>query len=357
MILHHCHIEQTTDREERVFLTKELVMVRTSETGMPLAMVRKRRADETETRASIVLLHGYGQNRYVWHLPGRSFSAHLASAGYDVFNLELRGHGRSRHLGSRLPADVSDFVREDVPAALAEVQRLSGSRRVFLVGHSLGGLVSYAAAAALPELVAGVVSIGSPYHFARGSRTLTALGDVMLALDRRVPLGSGMVPLKHWAEAVRLARVFIESPIFPLPIRGFSPGSIEPRILSQHMSLAMDQGSVTVLRNLFISAAEARRGGQRLSGLSGYARAFEALDLPLLVIAGSRDDLAPPTSVEPAFDRSRSSDKTYRVFPRGHLDLIVGRDAPQTIWPLVEAWLATHVRLGEFERFSGAPAA
>jgi alpha-beta hydrolase superfamily lysophospholipase len=357
MILHRARIEQTVDHDDRVSLMKELVMVRTSETGMPLAMVRKRRVDAIETRAPVVLVHGYGQNRYAWHLPGRSFSAHLAGAGYDVFNLELRGHGRSRHLGSRRPADISDFVREDLPAALAEVQRLSGERRIFLIGHSMGGLVSYAAAAALPELIAGIVSIGSPYHFARGSRALTALGDVMLALDRRVPLGTGMVPLKHWAEAVRLARVFVESPIFPLPLRGFSPGSIEPLILSQHMSLAMDQGSITVLRNLFISAAEARRGGQRLSGLSGYARAFEALDKPLLVIAGSLDDLAPPTSVEPAFARSRSADKLYRVFPRGHLDLVVGRDAPQTVWPLIEAWLATHVRRAELERFVGDPAA
>lgn len=356
MILHSRSVEQTIDRDERVVVTKELVMTRVPETGMPLAMVRKRRADLTETRAPIVLIHGYGQNRYAWHLPARSFSAYLARAGFDVFNLELRGHGRSRHLGSRRPADASEFVREDVPAALAEVRRLSGERGIYLIGHSLGGLVSYASAATYPELVAGLVSIGSPYHFARGSRTLTTLGDALLAIDRRVPLGNGMVPLKHWGEAMRLARVFVESPLFPLPIRGFSPGSMDPLILSQHMSLAMDQGSVTVLRNLFLNAAEARRGGHRLSGLSGFARAFEGLDLPLLVIAGSKDDLAPPASVEPAFDRSRSHDKTYRVYPRGHLDLIVGNDSPLTIWPLVETWLATHVRRGA-QRSALPPAA
>jgi alpha-beta hydrolase superfamily lysophospholipase len=346
MILHRRRIEQTVNRDERVTLVKELVMARVPPSGMPLAMVRKRPAEDG-AHTPVVLIHGYGQNRYAWHLPGRSFSAYLAAAGFDVFNLELRGHGRSRHLGSRRPADVSEFVREDVPAALDEVAKLSGARKVFLVGHSLGGLVSYASAAALPDRVAGVVSLGSPYHFTRGSWALTALGDLMLALDRRVPLGAGAVPLKAWGEAMRLARVFIESPVFPLPIRGFSPGSMEPLILSQHMSLAMDQGSITVLRNLFLSAAEARRGGHRLAGLSGYARAFEAADVPLLVIAGSHDDLAPPASVKPAYEQSRSSDKTYRVFPQGHIDLLVGRDAPQTIWPVVEAWIATRVRRAE----------
>jgi len=49
---------------------------------------------------------------------------------------------------------------------------------------------------------------------------------------------------------------------------------------------------------------------------------------------------------QPAFEFSRASDKPYRVFPRGHIDLIVGKDAPITVWPLLEAWLKKRVRAG-----------
>ena len=348
MILHSRKVEQTVDRDERGRFVKEFVLVKISTrdggAATPLAMVRKRSAGPHGARAAVLLVHGYGQNRYAWHLPARSLSNYLARADYDVFNLELRGHGRSRHLGARLPSHVTDFVREDIPAAFEEVRRLAGDVPIFLVGHSLGGLVSYAAAPALQGALAGVATLGSPYHFCRGSWTLTMLGEAMLAVDRRVPLGEGALALKMWGEAVRLARVFIESPIFPLPIRGFAPGSMEPLILAQHMSLAMDQGSVTVLRNMFLSAAESRRNGHRLGGLSGYAEAFEKLDLPLLVIAGARDDLAPPASVQPAFERSASSDKIYRKFPRGHIDLIMGREAPLTIWPLLDTWMSKRLR-------------
>jgi pimeloyl-ACP methyl ester carboxylesterase len=114
---------------------------------------------------------------------------------------------------------------------------------------------------------------------------------------------------------------------------------MEPLVLGQHMSLAMDTGSVAVLRSLFLGAVEQRQSGHRLGGLTGYAGAFEHLDLPLLIIAGTKDDLAPPASVHPAFERSMASDKTYRAFPQGHIDLIMGRDAPHTIWPLIEAWV------------------
>ena len=350
MIIHSKTIEQTIDRDERATFEKELVVVRARESGdadaegVPLAMIRKRLTGLRQTLAPIILIHGYGQNRYAWHLPSRSLFCYLARAGFDVFNLELRGHGRSRHLGAHPPRKLPMFVEQDVPAAVEEVQRLSGGRPVYIVGHSLGGLIGYAAAAAMPEKIAGLVTLGSPYQFTQGSLTLSLLAELMTAVDRRVPLGDGMLPLKPLSETMRLFRAFIESPIFPLPIRGFAPRSLEPTILGQHMALAMDMGSVAVLRTMFLSSVQARKGGHCLGELAEYADKFESLDLPLLVIAGSKDDLAPPASVEPAFLRSRSTDKTYRVFPRGHIDILMGRDSPQTVWPLLHSWLTTRVR-------------
>jgi len=224
------------------------------------------------------------------------------------------------------------------------VQRISGRRPVYYVGHSMGGLLGYAAASSLTGALAGIVTLGSPYHFARGSWALMLLGTAVLALDRRVSIDHHAPALKPLGEAVRLLRSFVESPIFPLPIRGFAARSMEPMVLGQHMSLAMDSGSAVVLKNLFISGVESRRSGHRLGGLSGYAGAFEGVDLPLLIIAGTKDDLAPPASVRPAYEHSRSRDKTYRTFPRGHIDLLIGRDAPLTVWPSLEAWLRQRLR-------------
>ncbi len=374
MILSSAKVEQVIDGDQLGTYIKEIVLARpridagstadgpdetSRRADVPLAMVRKRRVSDevetadghdedelsaAETKATVLLIHGFGQNRYAWHLPSRSFMNYLASEGYDVFNLDLRGHGRSRHLGARPPKNLAEYVREDVPAAIEEIQQLACPGPIYLIGHSLGGLISYAAAPSLSDKVAGLVTLGSPYHFTRGSRFLSMVGTAMLTLDKTISLGHGLVPLRHLAEAMRLARVFVESPVFPLPIRGFAPGSIEPRVLGQYMSLAMDRGSVAVIRNLFLRAAEARASRHRLGVLYGFASAFEALDIPLLVIAGSRDGLAPPESVRPAYVRSNSSDKTYRVYPRGHADLIAGRDSPLTIWPLILAWLNARVR-------------
>lgn len=301
-------------------------------------MVRKRlSSNQGGTRAPVLLVHGFGQNRYAWHLPSRSLANHLARAGYDVFNLDLRGHGRSRSLGARRCSGVEDYVREDLPIAVQEVQALSGKRPVFLVGHSLGGLVSYAAAPSLAGAIAGIVSIGSPYHFTRGSLSLGGIAMFFQAMAM-LPSLNAPLPLAPIGLTLRTLRRLAESPLYPLPLRGWHAGSLEPHVLEEHLSLAFDRAGLNEMRSMFEWATHRRFGGRELD----YVERFEKMDLPLLIVAGANDDLAPPASVRPAFQRSRSTDKTYRALPLGHIDLLVGRDAPLMTWPLVTSWVKKH---------------
>jgi polyhydroxyalkanoate synthase len=334
VILYGRTLEQTIDRRERATFVKELVV-----TGgkIPLAMVRKRLAENGGgTKAPVLLIHGFGQNRYAWHLPARSMANYLAQAGYDVFNLDLRGHGRSRHFGARAPRRVDDYIVEDLPSAVDEIHALTGGRAPFLVGHSLGGLVSYAAAPSLAGGVSGVASIGSPYHFARGSMSLQAISVFFEAVRRvGVPHIGLPIPLYPVGAFMRTIRRVADSPFYPIPLRGWHAGALEPHVLDQHLRLAFDRAGVAELRNMFEWASDKRFGGSE----NDYVERFEAMDIPLLVVSGANDDLAPPASVRPAFERSRSTDKTYRTAPLGHIDLLVGRDAPLATWPLLAGWL------------------
>jgi polyhydroxyalkanoate synthase len=334
LILYGRTLEQTIDRHERATFVKELVV---SGGRVPLAMVRKRLADNSGgTRAPVLLVHGFGQNRYAWHLPARSFANRLACAGYDVFNLDLRGHGRSRHFGARTPRGVDEYVSEDLPIAIEEVLQHTGKRAPFLIGHSLGGLISYAAAPKLKGAVAGIVSLGSPYHFTRGSFSLQAISLFFDGLRRvGVPHVGLPVPLYPIGAFMRSIQRLADSPFYPIPLRGWHAGSLEPHVLDQHLRLAFDRAGIAEMRNMFEWAAQKRFGGQT----QDYVERFEAMDLPLLVVAGTNDDLAPPAGVRPAFERSKSKDKTYRTIPLGHIDLLVGRDAPLSTWPLITNWL------------------
>jgi polyhydroxyalkanoate synthase len=331
VILHGRIVKQRVDRDEVAAFRKEIIV---TGSRVPLAMVRKRAADGGGTRAPVLLVHGFGQNRYTWHLPARSFSNYLARAGFDVYNLDLRGHGRSRRIGANRCSGVKDYVREDLPAAIEEIQALSGGRGVWIVGHSLGGLVAYASAPHLAGSIAGIATLGSPYHFTRGSLPLGALALFVRAMAL-APWPNAPLPLAPIGMTMRFIGRFAESPLYPLPLRGWHAGSCEPHVLEQYLRLAFDRAALSEVLDLFGWAAQRRFGGRELD----YVERFEAMDLPLLVIAGTMDDLAPPASVRPGYTLSRARDKTYRVVPLGHIDLIVGRDAPRMTWSLVTDWL------------------
>jgi polyhydroxyalkanoate synthase len=323
-------VEQVIDRNESASFRKDLVVI---DGPVPLSIVRKRAVQCEQTLAPVLLVHGFGQNRYSWHLPARSFANHLARAGFDVFNLDLRGHGRSRG-GSMPPCrGVEDYAHEDLPAAVEEAYALSGRRPVWIVGHSLGGLLAYAAAPGLAGAIGGIASIGSPYAFARGSLSLGALTFVMRVVGRAPIIPNAPMPLAPVGFALRALRGFAESPLYPLPIRGWHKGSCEPHVLEQYLSLAFDRVAIKVMFDMFDMERQFRRRD------AAHFDRFEAMDLPLLFVAGENDDLAPPPSVRAGFSKSGAQDKTYRVLPLGHIDLLVGRDAPTLTWSEVTTWL------------------
>lgn len=340
MILHGRVVDQAVDRGRQGRFIKELVV---TSGPVPLSIVRKRRALDDAgadvaggTRAPVLLIHGFGQNRYAWHLPSRSLANALAASGFDVFNLDLRGHGRSRQLSRVRARALDDYILEDLPRALDEVYALSGQRRVFLIGHSLGGLVSYAAAPDLAGGIAGIASIGSPYHFTRGSRSLQALALLAKGLSAvRVRPHGLPLSVSTIGSMLRTLRPVAETPLYPIPVRGWHKGALEPSVLEEHLRLAFDRAVVGELVEMLEWANDKRFGGRQ----TDREERFEKLGLPLLVLAGRHDDLAPPDSVRPAFERSRSPDKTYRAVEAGHIDLLVGREAARGVWSILDRWI------------------
>jgi len=343
MILQTETVEQEINAGERGRFIKDVIAAR--EGGHPIAVVRKRRADQTRPGPPVLLVHGFGQNRYTWHTSRRSFVNYLASAGFDVFNLDLRGRGRSKRFGAQEDTIIDDYIREDVPAAIRSVLRLTDKEQLFLVGHSMGGLISYSVAGSnMRDQVAGVATIGSPYRFGEGSLFLRMVFAPLLYGARLTGAfdGNPPIPIRFIGEQLRRHRWFSDNPYLPVPLRPWAPRSMEPEVLEENLKTAYEHTRMAIA--LGIVGPGMTGALKSHDGLTDYGLAFELTDKPLLVVAGTRDGLAPPESVKPAYERSRSSDKTYREFPLGHIDMVLGRDAPSTVWPAVRTWLEARAR-------------
>ncbi len=279
--------------------------------------------------ATVVLVHGLAQNRFSWRVSGRSFVAHLAELGFEVLNLELRGHGQSRAYGAGNAREFDEYVHD--------LQRVVEccKQPPFVIGHSLGGAVGIAVSTQSP--LAGLVHLAGVFSFAQNNRLLRGLARATLACEpwlRTAPLRMST----GWAGEL-IARMYSITDVagYGAPVAGWAPNSMERELLAERLQLGFDWTSIEVWLQMCRWAR-----GEPLA----HAEAFGHTDVPLLVLAGDLDPLVRPDDARACFEASGSSDKQLVIFDPfehhvhwGHIDLILGHRAPDTVWPRICAWM------------------
>jgi 3-oxoadipate enol-lactonase len=135
--------------------------------------------EERGSGSPILLVHGLGGSTAIWRQAAGPLSESFRVAAYDV-----RGLGQSE--APAPPYSVEQLVAD--LHRLIEAVELEG---LWLVGHSLGGAIALAFAAAHPELVRGVVGVAAPSVTPEAQRPMlvaraeTALGDGMEAITEQ----------------------------------------------------------------------------------------------------------------------------------------------------------------------------
>jgi pimeloyl-ACP methyl ester carboxylesterase len=81
-------------------------------------------------------------------------------------------------------------------------------------------------------------------------------------------------------------------------------------------------------------------------GVHDYRKGLALIDVPTLLLAADRDALAPPSSVTFAYEHLGTREKELLVVGGeahgqsfDHLDLVLGRFAPEAVFPHIERWL------------------
>ncbi len=326
------HFARVLDAEDR----PERLEVRTAD-GWTLHVFHRapavRRFEEP-----IVLCHGLGNNHHVMDFrPGASLARALVDAGFLVYAVDLRGAGETvgPHEGP-LDATVDSHVRADAPAIEAAVLAHARARRLFWVGHSLGGLVGLAGrGVGTLRHLAGLVTIGSPVFFGLQRHIVLLLElSPWLALAGRAPL--------DWLSQLGAPLVWLS-----LGARTFSlnTNNLAPRSLRRLLGIIMAPAWRGVLTQLRAWARVDRFGS--LDGAVDYRATLARLDVPVLCVGGTVDRLAPPAVVQRAFELTGAADKALLVVGRGqgapvdygHGDLLTGDRAAVDVYPHLQRWL------------------
>jgi pimeloyl-ACP methyl ester carboxylesterase len=204
----------------------------------------------SESGRTVVLLHGYLENLNIWDEVMGLIQPHAR-----VIALDLPGHGISQIRG---PIHTMDFLAETVYAAITGL----GVEKCTVAGHSMGGYVALALAAAHPDILDGLVLFSS---------TPNADGPEQLKdRERDIAIVEG-------GKKELLSRT--------IPGRGFAPENRkrmadEIEDLAELVMLTEDEGITALLKGM---AARPDRGD-----------VLRVLKVPQLFILGRHDEYITP---------------------------------------------------------------
>ena len=309
----------------------------------PAPGVRLRGYSEESATGPVVLIVPAPIKRwYVWDLqPDVSVVARCLGAGMRVFLAEWTDPGP--HEQQRGLEEYADTL---LLACLRAVREQTGTSRVLLAGHSLGGTFAAIFAARRPQHVAGLVLLAAPLHFgpdagafaplvataphagwlrSPGQPVAGSLLDAVSAtaspwsfqLDRYVDLARSLPDPAALATHLRVERWTLDE--FAMPGQLFE--DVVERLYRRDELMA---GTLTVA-----------------SGRAGPT----VLTAPLRSVVDPRSLLVPPRSVLPFHDAAASRDKRVLLYHGDvgvalqHVGVLIGRRAHRELWPELLAWM------------------
>jgi polyhydroxyalkanoate synthase len=274
----------------------------------------------------------------VEHLVGQGRGTYLVEYGEISF--------ANRTLG------LEHWVDEVVPAAIRAASDHAGGRPVHVVGWSLGGIFALLVAADRDDLpIASLTVLGSPVDVTK----VPLVAPLRPLLSRVAPTGTGLV--------TRLYRVLGGAPR-PLVQAAFHLSGLEKR-LSKPLAIGVRLHDTEFLAQMeavdrFTSQMTGYpgrsfgqlyhrmiKGNQLATGVvrMGHERdiALAEVRVPMLVLAGEDDGIAPVPSIHPVVELVQNAPSVrFETVPGGHLGMLTGRAARSTTWRIVDEFLDEH---------------
>lgn len=254
--------------------------------------------DGAPARAVIVLVHGLGEHsgRYD-HLVAR-----LVGESYAVHTLDHRGHGRSD--GPRAFIEDMDNVVADVDTRIDMAVAADPDVPVFMLGHSMGGLIGLRYAQLHEDRLAGLILSAALAQLDAVPRPLELFGRTMSVVAPRTPL------------------IAIDSALV----------SRDPAVVQAYRSDPL----------VHHAKIPARTAVELADAVARLPSAVSAITLPTLILYGTADGLCTPAGSEVLAERIGASDLTVKAYD-GLFHEILNEPERETVLADIVSWLGARV--------------
>lgn len=272
-------------------------LVRTSD-GTTLFL--RRWGSGGDAKATVLILHGITAYSGPY---GPLIAEQLALAGFDVVGMDLRGHGLSE--GRRGDYPSAERLRKDLSETVEFVR--AKSRKLVVLGHSLGVLSAIVAVKERPESIDGVILLSAAKKINTEAFAKPSAGAAFRNL-----LGATFLPGRPLIQYRRRGMGGLDDPLFNF------------RYSARFYSVLYGVGAVPLSRML-------REGLLDSPNLT----IGQKLRIPLLVGVGDHDEIFAVESARQFYEGIDADDKTFFVIP-GARHAVFPKDA----WGPVLSWLA-----------------
>ena len=254
---------------------------------------------EGEPKAILLVVHGLAEHS------GRYMNVvnHLVPSGYAVYGIDHIGHGKSD--GKRVYVERFQDYTKTLKNYFDMVREWQPKKPIFLIGHSMGGLISAAYLLEHQDELSGAVLSGPSIKVPDNISQAIIFAGKMLSII--IPK-AGLIQLD--AEGV----------------------SRDPAVINAYVNDPLVcTGKVT-----------ARLGAELLKTMQRVTKQAPKIKLPIMIVQGSADKLVDPSGAQLLYDLVSSRDKTIKFYT-GFYHEVFNEPEHEQVLNDVKTWIEAHL--------------
>lgn len=254
---------------------------------------------ESEPKAVLLIVHGLAEHsgRYM------NIANHFVPLGYALFGMDHLGHGKSD--GTRVYVKRFEDYTNILKIYFDRIRSWQPGKPIFLVGHSMGGLISAVFLLDHQAELTGAVLSGAAVKVPINiTPAILVVGKMLSALMPRFGL-IGLDP------------------------KGVSR---DPAVVQAYVSDPL----------VFKGKTTARLAAEMLKAMQYVSAAATKITLPIMIVQGSADKLIDPAGAQMLYDLASSADKEIRIY-EGFYHEVFNEPEHDKVLRDVEIWLESHL--------------
>lgn len=226
---------------------------------------------ETDAKAVLLVAHGLAEHsgRYM------NFVNHFVPEGFTVYALDHFGHGRSD--GTRIYVDRFTDYTKTLKTFYNLVAEKEMGKPIYIVGHSMGGLISAVYLIDHQADFQGAILSGPGVKIPEDTSKIT------------IAIGKFLSLIAPKAGLIGLDANFVSS---------------DPAVVDGYLNDPL----------VYTGKITARLAAEMLSSMERIKKESHKITLPIIIVQGSEDKLADPTGAEELHQKISSKYKTLKIY-------------------------------------------